>query len=62
MRQGAALFQARADRLSGRISIVTHAGLQYGVMRMAGAYSEDMGLEVAVFEKEADALAWLGTD
>jgi len=62
MRTGAGLFQERADRLSGRMSVITHAGVQYGVMRMAGAYADGMGVEVGVFETESAAVEWLAAD
>ena len=62
IREGASLFKARADRLSGKVSIITHAGVQYGVMRMAGAYADGTGIEVGVFETEFEAIEWLVAD
>ena len=59
MREAVRLFAERHERLGGKFAAVTQAGLQFGVMRMASAYSEAAGLELRVFETEEPALEWL---
>ena len=59
VREGVGLFAERHERLGGKFAVVTQAGVQFGVMRMAGAYSDIAGLGLRVFETEEPALEWL---
>ena len=62
MRRAVDVFAARREQLGGKSAVVTQSEVQYGVMRMAGAYSEIADLELRVFESEATALEWLLAD
>ena len=59
VREAVRLFAERHERLAGKFAVVTQAGVQFGVMRMASAYSETAGLELRVFQTEEPALEWL---
>lgn len=60
MREAVGLFEARRDLLGNRFAILTSSPLQFGMMRIAGAYSENVGFELEIFEHESPALEWLG--
>ena len=53
---GVRLFAERHERLAGKFAAITQAGAPFGVMRMAGAYSNIAGLELRVFETEGSSL------
>ena len=59
MKDAVGIFHARADRFAGKFAIVTASAIQYGVMRIAGAYSARAGMDLGVFRSEAEALEWL---
>lgn len=60
VREGVSLFLSRREQFTNRFAIVTQSQLQFGLMRMASAYSDTPGTEVRVFQDEAPALVWLG--
>lgn len=60
MRQAVDLFNARRDRLGEKFAILTQTAVQYGMMQIAGAYSDNRDLELRIFEHEAAAIEWLG--
>ena len=62
MREAVGVFAARREQLGEKCAVVAQAGVQYGVMRMGGAYSDFANLEMRVFESEAAALEWLVAD
>ena len=43
-----------------RLALVAAGPLQFGLTRMFGAHADSGPLEVQVFEREEDALTWLG--
>ena len=43
-----------------RLALVAEGPLQFGLTRMFGSHADTGELEVQVFQREEDALSWLG--
>ena len=54
-RKGSALVGRRAAVIVGNPT-------SYGMMRMLGAYTERIGIEVGIFSSVPEAMRWLGRD
>jgi len=54
------IFGGRRSQLGARYALLTESGVQFGVMRMAEALAEYVGMETMVFTDEPSAIAWLG--
>ena len=52
------LFEQRRDRFD-KYAILTTYGARFAMMRMARAYGESAGMELAVFTEEVEAMHWL---
>jgi hypothetical protein len=50
----------RAGKIGKRCAILATTDLHYGLMRMAGVFAEEYGVEVKVFRRLEEALDWLG--
>ncbi len=59
MKEAVELFVRRGDKLGTRLAVLVQPGLQYGMMRMAEAYSNLKGMQLGVFEDEPAALQWV---
>jgi len=49
-----------AKRINGRCAVIAAEDLHFGLGRMGSVYSENVGIEAAIFRQEADARRWLG--
>lgn len=49
-----------AKRINGRCAVIAAEDLHFGLGRMGSVYSENVGIEAAVFRQEGEARRWLG--
>ncbi|HET9252494.1 MAG TPA: hypothetical protein VFP58_10305 [Candidatus Eisenbacteria bacterium] len=47
-------------RINGRVAVVAIEDLHFGFSRMGSAYSENVGVEAAIFRDPEEARRWLG--
>ena len=62
IRAMAQFLSARSDRFGRRIGIAAGSPVNFGLMRMAAAYSEWGGMRPGVFHSVDEALQWLAGD
>lgn len=48
------------DRIRGRCAVVATKDIHFGLSSMGGAYTENVGVETAVFRGSESAIKWLG--
>ena len=49
-----------AKRIHGRCAVIAVEDLHFGLGRMGSVYSENVGVEAAIFRDPEEALRWLG--
>ena len=59
LRSVAEVFAAHAQHFGGRCAVVVGEPVQFGLVRMAGAFIESDSVVVEVFGNPDDAKAWL---
>lgn len=47
-------------RIGGKCAVVAVEDIHFGLGRMGSVYSENVGIEAAIFRQEEDARRWLG--
>ena len=48
------------ERYGSQMAVVVERPVQYGLVRMAGAFGETTGIQMRVFQSIEEALDWLG--
>lgn len=62
IRQMSYFFAEIRDRINRRLCMVTSDSLAFGLMNMARAYDQSVGIECQVFTDIDQALAWLASE
>ena len=48
-----------ADRIGGRVTVVAHSDVHYGLSRVGATHTEKVGVAAQVFRTRVEALSWL---